>query len=44
MEGPRFFERRPRQASWGREIHEMMGYHESWGRATDQLAALVAKI
>ncbi len=27
-----------------REAHEKMGFHEGWGRCTDQLAALVAKI
>jgi uncharacterized protein YndB with AHSA1/START domain len=28
----------------GREEHEKMGFHAGWGRCTDQLAALVAKI
>jgi len=27
-----------------REAHEKMGFHEGWGRATDQLEALVAKL
>jgi uncharacterized protein YndB with AHSA1/START domain len=27
-----------------REAHEKMGFHEGWGRCTDQLAALVARI
>jgi uncharacterized protein YndB with AHSA1/START domain len=27
-----------------REAHEKMGFHEGWGIATDQLAALVAKL
>ena len=27
-----------------REAHEKMGFHQGWGIATDQLAALVAKI
>jgi uncharacterized protein YndB with AHSA1/START domain len=27
-----------------REAHEKMGFHEGWGKATDQLAALVAKL
>jgi uncharacterized protein YndB with AHSA1/START domain len=27
-----------------REEHEKMGFHVGWGRCTDQLAALVAKI
>jgi uncharacterized protein YndB with AHSA1/START domain len=27
-----------------RETHEKMGFHEGWGRCTDQLAALVAKL
>jgi len=27
-----------------RETHEKMGFHEGWGQATDQLAALAAKI
>jgi uncharacterized protein YndB with AHSA1/START domain len=27
-----------------REAHEKMGFHEGWGKATDQLAVLVAKI
>lgn len=27
-----------------RETHEKMGFHEGWGRATDQLAALAAKL
>jgi len=27
-----------------REAHEKMGFHEGWGRCTDQLAALVAKL
>jgi uncharacterized protein YndB with AHSA1/START domain len=27
-----------------RETHEKMGFHEGWGRCTDQLAALAAKI
>jgi uncharacterized protein YndB with AHSA1/START domain len=27
-----------------REAHERMGFHEGWGRCTDQLAALVAKL
>jgi uncharacterized protein YndB with AHSA1/START domain len=26
-----------------RETHEKMGFHEGWGRCTDQLAALVAR-
>lgn len=26
-----------------REAHEKMGFHEGWGKCTDQLAALVAK-
>ena len=28
----------------GRETHEKMGFHEGWGRCTDQLAALVATL
>ena len=27
-----------------RESHEKMGFHEGWGKATDQLEALVAKL
>ena len=27
-----------------REVHEKMGFHEGWGTATDQLAALAQKI
>jgi len=27
-----------------REAHEQMGFHKGWGQATDQLAALVAKL
>lgn len=27
-----------------REAHEKMGFHEGWGRCTDQLAALVATL
>ncbi|MCM2289396.1 MAG: SRPBCC family protein [Sulfuritalea sp.] len=27
-----------------REAHEKMGFHEGWGKATDQLAELVAKL
>jgi len=27
-----------------REAHEKMGFYEGWGRCTDQLAALVAKL
>ena len=27
-----------------REAHEKMGFHEGWGRCTDQLEALVAKL
>jgi uncharacterized protein YndB with AHSA1/START domain len=27
-----------------RETHEKMGFHEGWGRCTDQLAAVVAKL
>jgi uncharacterized protein YndB with AHSA1/START domain len=27
-----------------REPHEKMGFHEGWGRATDQREALVAKL
>lgn len=27
-----------------REAHEKMGFHEGWGKATDQLEALVAKL
>ena len=27
-----------------REAHERMGFHQSWGQSTDQLAALVAKL
>jgi uncharacterized protein YndB with AHSA1/START domain len=27
-----------------RETHEKMGFHEGWGRCTDQLAALVANL
>jgi uncharacterized protein YndB with AHSA1/START domain len=27
-----------------REAHEKMGFHEGWGKCTDQLAALVARI
>lgn len=27
-----------------REAHEKMGFHEGWGQATDQLAALAAKL
>jgi len=27
-----------------REAHEKMGFHDGWGRCTDQLAALVAKL
>ncbi len=27
-----------------REAHEKMGFHEGWGKATDQLAALVARL
>ena len=27
-----------------REAHEKMGFHAGWGQATDQLAALVAKL
>jgi uncharacterized protein YndB with AHSA1/START domain len=27
-----------------RETHEKMGFHEGWGKATDQLEALVAKL
>ncbi len=27
-----------------RETHEKMGFHEGWGRCTDQLAALVMKL
>jgi uncharacterized protein YndB with AHSA1/START domain len=27
-----------------RESHEQMGFHEGWGRCTDQLAALVANL
>lgn len=27
-----------------REAHEKMGFHEGWGKATDQLAALVATL
>ena len=27
-----------------RETHEKMGFHEGWGRCTDQLAALVARL
>jgi uncharacterized protein YndB with AHSA1/START domain len=27
-----------------RETHEKMGFHEGWGKATDQLAALVGKL
>jgi len=27
-----------------RDAHEKMGFHEGWGRCTDQLAALVAKL
>jgi uncharacterized protein YndB with AHSA1/START domain len=27
-----------------REAHEQMGFHEGWGKATDQLEALVARI
>jgi uncharacterized protein YndB with AHSA1/START domain len=26
------------------ETHEKMGFHEGWGKATDQLAALVARL
>ena len=27
-----------------RETHEKMGFHDGWGRCTDQLAALVARL
>ena len=27
-----------------REAHQKMGFHEGWGRATDQLEVLVAKL
>ncbi|MDH6232504.1 uncharacterized protein YndB with AHSA1/START domain [Mesorhizobium soli] len=27
-----------------RDAHEKMGFHQGWGRCTDQLAALVAKL
>jgi uncharacterized protein YndB with AHSA1/START domain len=27
-----------------RETHEKMGFHEGWGRCTDQLAAVVARL
>jgi uncharacterized protein YndB with AHSA1/START domain len=27
-----------------REAHEQMGFHEGWGRTTDQLAALAARL
>jgi uncharacterized protein YndB with AHSA1/START domain len=27
-----------------RETHEKMGFHKGWGIATDQLAALAAKL
>jgi len=27
-----------------KKMHEAMGFHEGWGAATDQLAALVATI
>ncbi|WP_265942372.1 SRPBCC family protein [Dechloromonas sp. A34] len=27
-----------------REAHEQMGFHEGWGKATDQLAELVARL
>lgn len=27
-----------------RETHEKMGFHEGWGKCTDQLAALVARL
>ena len=27
-----------------REAHEKMGFHEGWGKCTDQLAALVARL
>jgi uncharacterized protein YndB with AHSA1/START domain len=27
-----------------RKAHEEMGFHEGWGKATDQLAALVEKL
>jgi uncharacterized protein YndB with AHSA1/START domain len=27
-----------------RETHEKMGFHEGWGKATDQLEALVATL
>ncbi|HEY3699856.1 MAG TPA: SRPBCC family protein [Spongiibacteraceae bacterium] len=27
-----------------REMHEQMGFHEGWGKCTDQLAALMTKI
>jgi uncharacterized protein YndB with AHSA1/START domain len=27
-----------------REAHEKMGFHEGWGRATDQLAMLAASL
>jgi uncharacterized protein YndB with AHSA1/START domain len=26
-----------------KETHEKMGFHEGWGKATDQLQALLAK-
>ena len=38
---------RARVTHWSeadRESHETMGFHEGWGRATDQLVALVATL
>jgi len=36
-----------RVADWtaaDREVHEKMGFHQSWGQRADQLTAVVAKL
>ena len=42
--GTRYTARALHWTAADREAHEKMGFHEGWGKCTDQLAALVKKI
>jgi uncharacterized protein YndB with AHSA1/START domain len=41
---PRYTARARHWTAADRVTHEKMGFHEGWGRYTDQLAAVVAKL
>jgi len=43
-EGTRYTARARHWSIEDKEAHEKMGFHEGWGKATDQLEALVARL